>query len=280
MDILWDNFERDFREFEKFQKDYFAQRFGSDEFANVVSYSLIDIGGKRIRPLLLIKTARHSGCSDMQTAYKLGVALECIHTYSLIHDDLPCMDNDKYRRGFLSAHSRFGEALAVLSGDALLNFAYETILDNDLSNPSVYNAAKIISEFAGSKGMIKGQVLDMNLTKEQYSDPKQKLIDIYLNKTAALFRAAVCAGAALGRVDDKELNSLDNFAKYFGLYFQLLDDLSDYESEPDKFTFPAVFGLENSIKELQEYKKHALDSLKGWEDKYPYLAQLISKVRL
>lgn len=278
MDILWDGFERDFREFEKFQKEYFIDKFGSGEFAKVVSYSLIDIGGKRIRPLLLIKTAQAAG-GDKDTAYKLGVALECVHTYSLIHDDLPCMDNDKYRRGFLSAHARFGEALAVLSGDALLNFAYEIILDNDLSDRRVLNAGRIIAKFAGAKGMIKGQVLDMGLTKEDI-EPKQKLLEMYIKKTAGLFRAAVCAGATLGDVDDKEFNSLDNFAKNFGIYYQLLDDLSDFENEPEKLTYPKVFGLEQAVSALQEYKKLTIDSLIGLEDKYPFLKQLVSKVRL
>ncbi|HEY8419886.1 MAG TPA: polyprenyl synthetase family protein [Clostridia bacterium] len=278
MNILWDYFEKDFREFEKYQKEYFFEKFGSNEFSRVVSYSLIDIGGKRIRPLLLIKTAKASN-ADIDTAYKLGIALECIHTYSLIHDDLPCMDNDKYRRGFLSAHAKYGEATAVLSGDALLNFAYEIILDNDLSDFRILNAAREIAKYAGAKGMIKGQVLDMNLTKDDL-DPKQRILEIYINKTAALFRAAICAGAILGNVSASELNSLDNFAKNFGIYYQLLDDFADYENEPEKFTYPKVFGVENSINALQQYKKLALDSLKGFEDKYTFLLQLVSKIRL
>jgi geranylgeranyl diphosphate synthase type II len=278
MDILWDFFERDFREFEKYQKEYFFEKFGSDELSRIVSYSLIDIGGKRIRPLLLIKIAKASN-ADIDTAFKLGIALECIHTYSLIHDDLPCMDDDKYRRGFLSAHAKYGEALAVLSGDALLNFAYEIILDNDLSNMRVLNAARTIAKYAGAKGMIKGQVLDMNLTKDDL-EPKQRIMDIYINKTAALFRAAICAGAILGGVSDNELSSLDNFAKNFGIYYQLLDDFADFENEPEKLTYPKVFGLENAVSALQEYKKLALDSLKGFEDKYTFLLQMVSKIRL
>lgn len=280
MNILWDGFEKDFRDFEKFQKQYFLDNFGNDEFARIVSYSLIDIGGKRIRPLLLIKTAQCSNVDNIETAYKLGIALECIHTYSLIHDDLPCMDNDKYRRGFLSVHAKYGEALAILSGDALLNFAYEIILDTDLTQNNVLNAARAISKFSGAQGMIKGQVVDMNLTQSQTTDQKQKIYDIYLNKTAALFRAAITAGAMLGNVDEKTINSLDNFARNFGIYFQLLDDISDYETETDKFTYPSIFGLEQAISATQEHKKLAQECLIGLENNYPFLTQIISKLRL
>lgn len=280
MNILWDGFEKDFRDFEKFQKQYFLDNFGNDEFARIVSYSLIDIGGKRIRPLLLIKTAQCSNVDNIEAAYKLGIALECIHTYSLIHDDLPCMDNDKYRRGFLSVHAKYGEALAILSGDALLNFAYEIILDTDLTQNNVLNAARAISKFSGAQGMIKGQVVDMNLTQSQTTDQKQKIYDIYLNKTAALFRAAITAGAMLGNVDEKTINSLDNFARNFGIYFQLLDDISDYETETDKFTYPSIFGLEQAISATQEHKKLAQESLIGLENNYPFLTQIISKLRL
>ncbi|NLC17175.1 MAG: polyprenyl synthetase family protein [Clostridiales bacterium] len=280
MVILWDGFEKDFRDFERYQKQYFLERFGSDEFSNITGYSLIDIGGKRIRPLLLIKTALCSNFADIETAYKFGIALECIHTYSLIHDDLPCMDNDKYRRGFLSAHAKYGEALAILSGDALLNFAYETILDNDLSQPNILNAARLISRFAGNKGMIKGQVLDMDLIKEKSADQKQNIYNIYLNKTAALFRAAISAGAVLGNVDDNELKSLDCFAQNFGIYYQILDDINDLETEENKLAYPKIFGLEQALKLAQEHKRQAQDCLKGLENKYYFLNQFLFKLKL
>ncbi|HHW89760.1 MAG TPA: polyprenyl synthetase family protein [Clostridiales bacterium] len=279
MVILWDGFEKDFREFEQYQKLYFLEHFGSDDFSNITGYSLIDIGGKRIRPLLLIKIAQCSNATDIETAYKLGIALECIHTYSLIHDDLPCMDNDKYRRGFLSAHAKYGEALAILSGDALLNFAYETILDNDLSQTHILNAARLISRFAGNKGMIKGQVLDMDLTKDKSPDQKQNIYDIYLNKTAALFRAAINAGAILGNVSDNELKCLDSFAQNFGIYYQILDDINDFESEEDKLTYPKIFGLEQALSMAQEYKKQAQNCLKDLENKYHFLEQFLSKLK-
>ena len=280
MVILWDGFEKDFRDFERYQKQYFLERFGSDEFSNITGYSLIDIGGKRISPLLLIKTALCSNFADIETAYKFGIALECIHTYSLIHDDLPCMDNDKYRRGFLSAHAKYGEALAILSGDALLNFAYETILDNDLSQPNILNAARLISRFAGNKGMIKGQVLDMDLIKEKSADQKQNIYNIYLNKTAALFRAAISAGAVLGNVDDNELKSLDCFAQNFGIYYQILDDINDLETEENKLAYPKIFGLEQALKLAQEHKRQAQDCLKGLENKYYFLNQFLFKLKL
>ncbi|HEY8391015.1 MAG TPA: polyprenyl synthetase family protein [Clostridia bacterium] len=275
MVVFWDGFEKDLRDFEKYLKQYFDEHFEDGEFKKVVGYSLIDIGGKRVRPLLLIKTALSAG-ANCQSIYNLAVALECIHTYSLIHDDLPSMDNDTYRRGFLSVHAKYGEALAVLSGDALLNFAYEVLFDAALDNQS-RKAAKIIADFAGHKGMIKGQVLDLSLVKSQYQDEKEYIFQVHLNKTAALIRAAVNAGAIIANVDEKELSKLDEFACNMGMCFQVYDDISDYQTDQNKYTYPKVFGLENSLKEAQKYKEKSKKALDGLENKYPHLLQMISK---
>ena len=277
MIVFWDGFEKDLRDFENYLKQYFDEHFENGEFKKIVSYSLIDTGGKRIRPLLLIKTALSLG-AEFQTAYKFGVAIECIHTYSLIHDDLPSMDNDTYRRGFLSAHAKYSEALAILSGDSLLNFAYEVIFDNDFYDDKVKKAADIMSRFAGSKGMIKGQVLDMGLTNTSDIDNQKQIYQIHINKTAALIRAAVNAGALLGNAEQSELKKLDDYACNMGICFQILDDISDFETEQDKLTYPKVFGLENSLNHAQKYKQQAYDALKGIEKKYFHLYQLLSKL--
>lgn len=277
MTVFWDGFEKDLRDFENYLKQYFDAHFESGEFKKTVSYSLIDVGGKRIRPLLLIKTASSLGV-DYQTAYKFGVAIECIHTYSLIHDDLPCMDNDTYRRGFLSAHAKFGEPLAILSGDALLNLAYEVLLNTDCLNNGIKKAAENIARFAGGQGMIKGQVLDMNLLTVESKDSKEQIYQIHLNKTSALIRAAIKAGALIGGVDDKELLNLDEYACNMGMCFQILDDISDFQTDRNKFTYPKIFGLDNSLIEAQKFKQKAYDALKGIENKYIHLYQLLSKL--
>ena len=277
MIVFWDGFEKDLRDFENYLKQYFDEHFENGEFKKIVSYSLIDTGGKRIRPLLLIKTALSLG-AEFQTAYKFGVAIECIHTYSLIHDDLPSMDNDTYRRGFLSAHAKYGEPLAILSGDALLNFAYEVLFDADFSNNQIRKAAGNIARFAGNQGMIKGQVLDMNLIKAESKDLKEQIYQIHLNKTSALIRAAIKAGAIIGNIDDDEISHLDEYACNMGMCFQILDDISDFQTDKNKLTYPKIFGLENSLKEAQKCKQKAYEALKGAENKYIHLYQLLSKL--
>lgn len=280
MTEFWQGMANERRVFEEFLKNYFLAKFGDTKFSNIIAYSLLSVGGKRIRPLLLLSTAR-ANKGDLLTSQKFAVAIECIHTYSLIHDDLPCMDNDTYRRGILTSHAKYGEADALLAGDALLNFAYESIFDNDVFNESKLKAARIISSKAGFDGMIKGQIFDMenyDLSATENTDNKKRVYEIHLNKTAALIRAAITAGAVLGKAKDSEVNKLDKYALNMGLCYQILDDISDFDSEPDKLTYPKVYGKTEAYNLAMEHKSEAINALLGLENKYSHLIQFINNL--
>ncbi len=195
-------------------------------FSEIANYSLLS-GGKRLRPILLYKTSEIFGGSS-EDALTLGCALEMIHTYSLIHDDLPAMDDDRYRRGKLTSHVKYGEDMAILAGDALLNRAYELMFDRLLltENPKrMIKSCQLIAESAGYLGMIGGQVVDVKTEKQEID---QLTLDfIITNKTAKLLIAAMVAGAMLGEIDDQELESFRKAAYHIGYSFQLIDDYLD-----------------------------------------------------
>lgn len=243
-----------------------------------MAYSLL-AGGKRFRPVLLLAIFDSLGGSadDRETAIMLAVALEMIHTYSLIHDDLPSMDNDDYRRGQLTNHKQFGEATAILAGDALLNRAYELMLEASLnSSKHVLAASRSIAHFAGAEGMIGGQMID--LSSEGQSLSLERLEELQRLKTGALLRAAcVAAGqlAVVNRMVDPILNNnekilalLDDYGSTLGLAFQIQDDILDLTSDFDqmgksvgkdlrdtKVTFATMLGLEAARARLEEERE-------------------------
>lgn len=227
-------------------------------------YSLFT-GGKRLRPIICIKSFELFD-SDIEKILPVACSIEMIHTYSLIHDDLPSMDNDKYRRGNLTNHIVFGEALAILSGDGLLNLAYETMLKDALNNSKniedCMNRVKImevISNFAGVNGMIGGQVVDL-LGKNENMD-RDKLKFMYNAKTSALFQASALAGGILGGAEDYELEIMHNFSKNIGLAYQIKDDVLDIDEDKDKFTFLNLDGEAGASTKLELLTANALNEL-------------------
>lgn len=249
-----------------------------------MNYS-INAGGKRIRPVIMLATAEViSGTHEGVMPF--ACALEMIHTYSLIHDDLPCMDNDDLRRGKPTNHKVFGEAIAVLAGDALLNKAFETILKNSQMSPNMTIAAMSeIATAAGSEGMIGGQVIDIESENKQID--AVTLMTLHLNKTAALIMVAAKTGALLGGGTREDLLLMEEFSRYLGIAFQIKDDILDVEGnekilgkktgmddENNKSTFVSIYGLEQSKKILDDYTQKAIDTLMTYGDRAYFLIEL------
>lgn len=241
-----------------------------------MEYAVLD-GGKRIRPVLLMATAEMLGVEFNQIK-EFAVAIECIHSYSLVHDDLPAMDNDDYRRGKLSTHKKFGEAFGILAGDALLNFAFEYVLGKSSFSERDAKALYYLANCSGSLGMIAGQVLDLQNEKVN-SVSEQLLYNIYENKTAKLIIAPIVIASILS--GGLEYDNLYGFAYNLGVMFQIADDILDVEGSIDligktpnkdeqsgKLTAIKVFGLDGAKTKKEEYYikcKRALAGIKGNE---------------
>ncbi|MGI6735844.1 MAG: polyprenyl synthetase family protein [Anaerovoracaceae bacterium] len=260
-----------------------------------MKYSLT-AGGKRLRPCLLLAACEFCG-GDIKSALPYACAIEYIHTYSLIHDDLPCMDNDELRRGQPTNHIVYGEAIATLAGDGLLNSAFEAMSrdmllyfdDQEALNRRV-SACYEIAKGAGCGGMLAGQVADIE--NEGRSCSGEMLDYIHLNKTGALIQAAVRAGAQLGGADAETMDHLTDYAENLGLAFQITDDLLDIEGDEavmgkkagvdaahDKATYPALYGLEASRRRLDELTDCALENIAEYYDNAEFFARLIEKVK-
>lgn len=223
-----------------------------------MNYSL-KAGGKRLRPILTLEACKLVGGNE-KDAYPFAVAIEMIHTYSLIHDDLPALDNDDLRRGRKTNHKVYGEAMAILAGDGLLNYAYEIMLRESLSKGEPEKYLKAINEIAkasGIYGMIGGQVVDIE--SEGKSIDMKKLDFIHMNKTAAIIIGCMRAGAIIGGASEEELENVTKYAKNIGLSFQIVDDILDIvgdeaklgkkvgsDIDNEKSTYPSLIGLEKS----------------------------------
>jgi len=231
-------------------------------------YSL-NAGGKRIRPLLVLEFARAFGVAP-QEAMPFAVALEMIHTYSLIHDDLPCMDDDDLRRGRPTSHKKFGEAVAVLAGDALLNRAFEHILCESTFEPEItLKAMKCLAEASGAEGMIGGQIIDMEGEERALdADEIKKLQEM---KTGALIRAAAVMGCILGKTSEEQLASAVAYAESIGLAFQIRDDILNVEGDAEtmgkdvgndeesgKSTFVKLWGLDACKERVASLTENAI----------------------
>ena len=237
-----------------------------------MSYSL-NAGGKRIRPILMI-LVYDMFKNDYVDILPMASAIEMIHTYSLIHDNLPCMDNDDLRRGKPTSHKVFGESLAVLAGDALLNEAFEIMLKSSIQNgASTLNASYEIITASGANGMVGGQVVD--ILSEGLNISKEKLFYMHKKKTGALLRAAIVSGAILGNADKQEIACLNEFGEKLGLAFQIKDDILDIEGNPErlgknlnsddaknKTTFITVYGLINCKEMCEILTKECINILK------------------
>ncbi|WP_414053619.1 polyprenyl synthetase family protein [Macrococcus equi] len=233
----------------------------SDKLSESIKYSL-DAGGKRIRPLLLMTTLESMGGKPTD-AISFGLALEMIHTYSLIHDDLPAMDNDDYRRGKLTNHKVFGEAAAILAGDALLTDSFQQIIISDYDNDIKLELMKLLVNAAGSNGMVAGQMLDMESENKRISI--EMLETIHHHKTGDLIHAAVYAAGIIMKSNPDKLKLLDQIGRNIGLMFQIKDDILDVEGDfniigkavgsdiqNEKSTYVSLLGLDASKKKLEE----------------------------
>lgn len=256
-----------------------------------MNYSL-RAGGKRLRPILLMEAYKLcQGQGEDFVPY--SVAMEMIHTYSLIHDDLPALDNDDLRRGKPTNHIVFGEAMAILAGDALLNTAYETMLNAAFkhSRPEIsLRAAYEISRGAGIYGMIGGQVVDVE--SEDKKIDKDKLDYIHMNKTAAMIVGSVRAGAILAGIDEDRLESLTKYAENIGLAFQIVDDILDIEGDEkllgkrvgsdldnDKSTYPSLLGISESKKIVENLIEEAKTSLEVFASDAEFMNALADFIR-
>ena len=246
--------------------------------AESMRYSLM-AGGKRLRPILLMAAADAVGAK--------ACALEMIHTYSLIHDDLPAMDNDDYRRGKLTNHKVFGDGMAVLAGDALLTLAFEVIGRQQHTDPAtLLRTVQEISTAAGMNGMVGGQAID--LESEGHRIPMETLRKMHMGKTGALFRAALRSGAILAGASEKQLAALTAYAEGFGLAFQITDDILDVTGDEALIGKPVGSDLRNekstyvtltSLEEAQRLAKETVDAavaaLDGFGPEADFLRQLV-----
>ncbi len=250
---------------------------------DAMRYSLM-AGGKRIRPVLSLGVCEMLG-GDINQAMPFACALECIHTYSLIHDDLPCMDNDDLRRGKPTCHKAFGESTALLAGDALLNRAFEIMAEAKVSPDITVAVMKEVSYFAGTEGMIGGQVVDLDSEGKKIS--KEKLMYIHENKTGALIKAAAIIGAICGKATEEEKSQILLYAENLGLAFQIKDDILDFigdekllgkptgsDEENRKNTFVTLMGIDNATAELERTTQAAKASLNIFGEKNRFLIDL------
>lgn len=245
-------------------------------------YSLF-VGGKRVRPILCLAAGRAVSASlDVEEQLlPAACALECLHTYSLIHDDLPAMDNDDLRRGQPTCHKKFGEPEAILAGDGLLTYAFSLLSHPEIPGPATATRLQLIhvlAQAAGSQGMVGGQYLD--ITNEEKDIPFDLLKTIHRSKTGALITAAVHIGGLAAQADKKQLQALINYGDAVGLAFQIVDDLLDVtasteqlgktagtDAQQGKATYPAFFGLDKTRALAQEAVHSAQEALASFDER-------------
>ena len=258
--------------------------------AEAMNYSMC-AGGKRLRPILLLETFRMFG-EDEQLAEPFMAGIEMIHTHSLIHDDLPAIDNDDYRRGRLTTHKVYGEAMGVLSGVSLLNYAYETMLKTfEMTSDAdrVIRALKIMSEKTGIHGMLGGQSVDVENDGKEIS--REMLDYIYEHKTSALIEASMMAGAVLGGADEEQTALIEKAASVIGMAFQIQDDILDVTStrqelgkpvhsdeKNHKVTYVTLFGVEKASEQVLQFSKQAQSILENLSNKNKFLTALIMEM--
>ncbi len=253
-----------------------------------MSYSLM-AGGKRMRPILLMAATDAVGGRG-EDFLTVACAIEMIHTYSLIHDDLPAMDNDDYRRGKLTNHKVYGDGMAVLAGDALLTLAFETVLRQQGASDAVKLA--VVREFsvaAGQSGMVGGQAMD--LEAEGRRIPLEELRRLHMGKTGALFRAAIRSGALLAGADSKQLAALTEYADKFGLAFQITDDILDVvgdaavigkpvgsDERNEKSTYVTLTSLDEARNLARQTVDEALAALALFGNEAEFLREIVRRL--
>lgn len=261
----------------------FVELTGGEEdiVSRAMLYSLKN-GGKRVRPMLVLEFCRACG-GDVEKALPFACALEMIHTYSLIHDDLPCMDDDDYRRGMPSCHKQFGEATALLAGDGLLTLAFSVASKADLSADKKVEAVQMLADCAGHLGMIGGQTMDLQHEGQTITLEQLRKTDAL--KTGRLIRCACALGCIAAGADSQMRSAAEAYADSIGLAFQIVDDLLDItatteqlgkpvgsDAENEKSTYPALLGMEKSVQLVDELTKEAVEALAVFGENAAFLA--------
>lgn len=286
------NFKSDLKERKKIVDNAIEEFFKDKEglqrtVIESMEYSM-KAGGKRLRPVLLLEVCKMVG-GNIKDAMPFALAMEMIHTYSLIHDDLPAMDNDDYRRGKPTNHKVYGEGIAILAGDGLLNLAFETMLEKINNSSDFFNrgisAMRLISRASGINGMIGGQVVD--LESEGKKIDIETLDFIHHNKTSALIEASINAGAIIGGATEEQYRNLEIYGKSIGLTFQIIDDILDVigdekklgkrigsDQDNKKSTYPSIYGIDESKKIASRLIKNGIEALKGFDEKADFLRDL------
>ncbi len=248
---------------------------GQTEVVNAMKYSLMN-GGKRIRPVLALEFA--NACNgDRNLCLPLACAVEYIHTYSLIHDDLPCMDNDDLRRGKPSCHKKFSEATALLAGDALLTHSFEIIASSSLPDSAKASAVTLLAQNSGVGGMLGGQVIDLII--EDGNPTVKELLTVYKMKTGALISAACLLGCISADASQEQLAAASKFAYSLGVAFQIQDDILDIigdestlgkpigsDAENNKTTYASLLGIEKAKEAVQRLTDTAVEQLNAFEN--------------
>ena len=280
-------FDQQLQEYKQFIEDYlreFYDRFSHEpqqKLFEAMRYSLF-AGGKRLRPMMTLEFCRMC-CGNYEKAAPFAGAIEMIQTYSLIHDDLPCMDNDDFRRGIPTNHKVYGEGTAVLAGDALLTDAFMLAASAQLDRPEdMALAIGVLAHNAGSLGMAGGQMLDIDSEQRQLT--QQEVYDIQSRKTVALINASCVLGVIAGGGDTKQMQAASQFAAGLGMAFQIRDDMLDVigsqeelgkavGTDTQKNTFVRLFGLEKCEQMVQDYTQLAIDALDAFHD-HEFLKEL------
>lgn len=255
-----------------------------------MNYSLL-AGGKRLRPLLMLETYRMFG-GRSKVIEPFMAAIEMIHTYSLVHDDLPAMDNDEYRRGKKTTHAQYGEAMGILAGDGLLTYAFETAakaFEIEPGNGNIGKAFQVLAQKAGIKGMLGGQCIDVECGGEEVSE--ELFSYIYRLKTGALLESSMLIGAILAGATRSEQKTVEQAAGELGLAFQIQDDILDVtgnekilgkpvgsDEKNHKTTYAALLGLEKAGQEVKRLSDHSVSLLNGLVVKNEFLCQLMMEL--
>lgn len=261
-----------------------------EDIFKAMKYTVM-LPGKRLRPIMCLETVRMFD-GEIDKALPAACAIEMLHAQSLIHDDLPCMDNDDFRRGKPSNHKVFGEANAVLAGDALLTFAPQLIIEkSDLSAETKLKLVHEFTKWAGAYALIAGQVVDIESEGGKLvKTPEETLNFIHMNKTAALFRLAMRMGAIIANAQQDRLEEIDNFAKEFGMAFQIYDDIMDEissfeelgkttgkDKNSGKLTYVSLFGLEEAKNKFNSHIKNCCDIIEKYDSKI--IISIIDKLK-
>ena len=284
--------EQKVREIEDSLQNYLPKQ---KEYQKIImeamEYSLL-AGGKRLRPMLMKETYTLFG-GHSKVIEPFMAAIEMVHTYSLVHDDLPAMDNDEYRRGRKTTHVVYGEDMAILAGDALLNYAFETAVKAFVLEPedslTIGSAIRVLGEKAGIYGMLGGQVIDVKETGHAVS--KDVLDTIYELKTGALIEASMMIGAILGGASQEEVKTVERIASLVGLAFQVQDDILDVistqeelgkpihsDEKNEKTTYVTLLGIDDAKKVVEEKSEEAISLLRTLPNENPYLEELLMEL--